>query len=284
MKKLFWYLLLIFVVLVMLTLILVVDKKLDNKKEVPQDQTKEKLSLLNNIDKKIDYFHYNYLDRYLDYQKKYPNLSDIDIVTRVNLGLDQPFYQNTKPSNELNKITILVNKYTYLPEDYVPNNLTKVSNLFSTSTRELVYEAKEAFEKMAAQAQEDGYTIRVISAYRSYHYQKGLYDNYVSRDGIDIADTYSARPGYSEHQTGLVVDIDNGKLDFNHFEETEEFHWMENNAYLYGFILRYPKGKEDITGYDYEAWHYRYVGKEIASFIQQNNLTFDEYYVRYIEK
>ena len=284
MKKLFWYLLLIFVVLVMLTLILVVDKKLDNKKEVPQDQTKEKLSLLNNIDKKIDYFHYNYLDRYLDYQKKYPNLSDIDIVTRVNLGLDQPFYQNTKPSNELNKITILVNKYTYLPEDYVPNNLTKVSNLFSTSTRELVYEAKEAFEKMAAQAQEDGYTIRVISAYRSYHYQKGLYDNYVSRDGIDIADTYSARPGYSEHQTGLVVDIDNGKLDFNHFEDTEEFHWMENNAYLYGFILRYPKGKEDITGYDYEAWHYRYVGKEIASFIQQNNLTFDEYYVRYIEK
>ena len=283
MKKLFWYLLLIFVVLVMLTLILVVDKKVDNKDEVTQDQTKEKLSLLNNIDKKIDYFHYNYLDRYLDYQKKYSYLSDIDIVTRVNLGLDQPFYQNTKPSNELNKITILVNKYTYLPEDYVPNNLIKISDHFSSSTRELVYEAKESFEKMATQAKKEGYTIRVVSAYRSYYYQKGLYDNYASRDGIDIADTYSARPGYSEHQTGLVIDIDNGKLDFNHFEETEEFTWMENNAHLYGFVLRYPKDKEEITGYDYEAWHYRYVGKEIAKSIKESNLTFDEYYVRYLE-
>lgn len=284
MKKVFWYFLLVFIIVVILSLIFIIDKKIDQKEEPTQDETKEKLSLLNNIDRKIDYFHYQYLDRYLDYKEKHSNLMDIDIITRVNLGLDSPFYQDTKQSDKLNKITILVNKYIYLPEDYIPNNLTKISSEFSSSTKELVYEAKEAFEKMAISAKEEGYSIRAISAYRSYSYQKGLYDNYVSQDGVELADTYSARPGYSEHQTGLVVDVDNGKVDFNRFEETEEFNWMNSHAHEYGFILRYPKGKEDITGYDYEAWHYRYVGKEIATFMKNNNLTFDEYYARYIDK
>lgn len=284
MKKIFWYVLLIFIVVVTLTLVVIISKKTDIKQEKPQDEKQEKLKLLNNIDKKIDYFHYTYLDRYIAYKQKNSLLSDMDIVTRVNLGLDQPFYQNTRQSNQLNKTTILVNKYIYLPEDYVPNNLTTISSDFSSSTRQLVYEAKEAFEKMASAAKEQGYTIRAISAYRSYEYQKGLYDNYVQKDGVELADTYSARPGFSEHQTGLVVDIDNGTVDYNNFESTEEFKWMDENAQNYGFILRYPKDKECITGYDYESWHYRYVGKEIATFIKNNNLTYDEYYARYIDK
>ncbi len=284
MKKIFWYVLLIFIVVVTLTLVVIISKKTDIKQEKPQDEKQEKLKLLNNIDKKIDYFHYTYLDRYIAYKQKNSLLSDMDIVTRVNLGLDQPFYQNTRQSNQLNKTTILVNKYIYLPEDYVPNNLTTISSDFSSSTRQLVYEAKEAFEKMASAAKEQGYTIRAISAYRSYEYQKGLYDNYVQKDGVELADTYSARPGFSEHQTGLVVDIDNGTVDYNNFESTEEFKWMDENAQNYGFILRYPKDKECITGYNYESWHYRYVGKEIATFIKNNNLTYDEYYARYIDK
>ena len=137
---------------------------------------------------------------------------------------------------------------------------------------------------MASAAKEQGYTINVSSAYRSYEYQKGLYDNYVEKDGVELADTYSARPGFSEHQTGLVVDIDNGTVDYNNFESTEEFKWMQENAQNYGFILRYPKNKECITGYNYESWHYRYVGKQIATFIKNNNLTYDEYYARYIDK
>ena len=284
MKKIFWYVLLIFIVIVIISLVVIIDNKAKINHEQPKDEKKEKLELLNNIDKKIDYFHYTYLDRYASYKQTNPSLSDIDIVTRVNLGLDQPFYQNTRQSNRLNQTTILVNKYIYLPEDYIPNNLITISNDFSSSTRQLVYEAKEAFEKMATAAKEQGYTIRAISAYRSYEYQKGLYDSYVKKDGTESADRYSARPGYSEHQTGLVVDIDNIKTDFNNFENTEEFKWMEENAQNYGFILRYPKGKEDITGYDYESWHYRYVGETIATFIKNNNLTFDEYYARYIEK
>lgn len=286
MKKIFWYVLLIFIIVVIISLIVITERKteVEIKSEKPKNEKTEKLSLLNNIDKKIDYFNYNYLDRYINYKNSNSNLDDIDIIIRVNIGLDQPFYQNTKQSNKLNDITILINKYIYLPEDYVPNNLTNISPGFSKSTKQLVYEAKEAFEKMANAAKEQGYTIRVISAYRSYDYQKGLYDNYVQKDGVKLADTYSARPGFSEHQTGLVVDIDNGKVDFNNFENTKEFNWMKENAHIYGFILRYPKDKENITGYDYESWHYRYVGKDIATFIKENNLTFDEYYIKYISK
>ena len=284
MKKIFWYLLLVFIVVVIISLIIITEKKNPVQNEKTKNEKTEKLVLLNNIDKNLDYFNYDFLDRYVQYKKCNPSLSDTDIITRVNIGLDKPFYQNTKLSNKLNKTTILVNKYIYLPEDYIPNNLTNINEEFTNSTRQLVYEAKEAFEKMATAAKAQNYTIRAISAYRSYDYQKGLYDNYIKKDGVEKADTYSARPGYSEHQTGLVVDIDNIKTDYNNFETTEEFKWMQANAHNYGFILRYPKDKENITGYEYESWHYRYVGKEIATFIKNNNLTFDEYYIRYIEK
>ena len=104
-----------------------------------------------------------------------------------------------------------------------------------------------------------------------------LYDNYVATDGKEAADTYSARAGYSEHQTGLAVDIYNKVLPYTSFEETEEFTWMQENAYKYGFILRFPKDKTNITGYQYESWHYRYVGKEVAKEIHENNLTLEEY-------
>ncbi len=284
MKKIFWYMLLIFIMVVIISLIVITEKTAKPNTNNNKSEKDEKLLLLNNIDKKIDYFNYSYLDRYIAYKEKNSNLSDEDIITRVNIGLDQPFYQNTKQSNRLNNIAILVNKYIYLPENYTPNNLSIISDSFSTSNRKLVYEAKEMFEKMAAKALEDGYKLRAISAYRSYDYQKGLYDNYLKNDDIDTVDTYSARPGFSEHQTGLVVDVDNFETDFNNFEKTKEFTWMQDNSYKYGFILRYPKDKEEITGYEYESWHYRYVGVEIATFIKNNDITFDEYYVRYIEK
>lgn len=115
-------------------------------------------------------------------------------------------------------------------------------------------------------------------------YQNTLYNNYAKRDGYEAADTYSARPGYSEHQTGLAVDIDNGKEYFTNFEKTKEFTWMQENAYKFGFILRFPENKVTETGYQYESWHYRYVGKEIAKYIHDNDLCFEEYYARFLIK
>ena len=147
----------------------------------------------------------------------------------------------------------------------------------------LVSNAKNSFEKLAEQAKKDGYPVIAMSSYRSYEYQVNLYNRYVASDGVEAADTYSARPGYSEHQTGLCVDVYDGKIDYTNFEDSASFKWMQDNAYKYGFILRFPKDKTNITGYQYESWHYRYVGTKIAKYIHENDITLEEYYAMFIE-
>ncbi len=246
--------------------------------------TKEKLKILGNIDKKINYFKQDYIDRYINYKNKHKKLSNSEIVLQVNMGLDQEFYTNINPSPNQNSNFVLVNKFYYLDKDFVPDNLEKIDKTYSVDGKTLVNVARISFECLAKKAKEDGFTIRAVSTYRSYSYQTNLYNNYVKEDGVNKADKYSARPGFSEHQTGLAVDVDNIKSGFNDFESTKEYKWMLENAHKYGFILRYPKDKEYITGYIYEPWHYRYVGVEIATFIHQNNLTFEEYYFKYIDK
>ncbi len=245
---------------------------------------KEKYKLLGNINKKINYFNDDYIDRYLEYKKKNKDLSNFDIVLRVNIGLDQEFYTNFKKALNIDTTYVLVNKYYNLDSDYVPKKLEVIDSKYSVPGKKLVNVARISFEHLAKKAESEGYSIIAASTYRSYSYQSNLYDNYVKQDGVSNADKYSARPGFSEHQTGLAVDVDNGKSSFNNFENTKEYKWLLDNAYKYGFILRYPKGKEDITGYMYEAWHYRYVGVEIAALIHENNMTYEEYYFKYIAK
>ena len=231
----------------------------------------------------FSYYKKELLQRYINYKAKNSSLSEEDVVTQVNIGLDQPHYTNTKRTPFLNKIYILSNKYFYMDSDYVPDDLEQINSLYSNGNRLLVHEARIQFEQMAKDAKNQGYTIRAMSGYRSYQYQENLYNRYVTEYGVTSADTYYARQGFSEHQTGLVVDIDNNSSIYTSFGDTKEFQWMMDNAYKYGFILRYPKGKETITGYTYEAWHYRYVGKEIAGQMRKENLTFDEYYMRYLD-
>ena len=125
--------------------------------------------------------------------------------------------------------------------------------------------------------------IIAMSTYRSYSYQVDLYKRYVKQDGEEKADTYSGRPGHSEHQTGLAVDVYNKTENYTNFEKTKEFTWMQEHAHEYGFILRFPKGKENETGYQYESWHYRYVGVDAATYIHENNITFEEYYATIIK-
>ena len=183
----------------------------------------------------------------------------------------------------MNTIKLLVNKYRYLKEDYVPNNLVELTKEYSKGGIYLVDEAANAFQELVDNAKKDGLEVRAISAYRSYAYQVNLYNRYKKEDGEAAADTYSARPGFSEHQTGLCVDVDNRVKSFTEFEETKSFNWMQEHAHEYGFILRFPNDKENITGYTYESWHYRYVGKEIATYIKKNNITWDEYYMEFLE-
>ncbi|MBD8026501.1 M15 family metallopeptidase [Ureibacillus sp. Re31] len=161
---------------------------------------------------------------------------------------------------------LIANKKYPLPADFAPGESE---------------EARAAFEKMAADAKKAGFDITAFSTYRSYEYQDTLYNNYVNRDGKENADRYSARPGYSEHQTGLAFDIgEKGKEDLwltAEFGESEAGKWLVENADKYGFILRYPKGKEAITGYMYESWHFRYLGVDLATKVKESNLTLEEY-------
>jgi len=232
---------------------------------------------------KVSYYDKTKEKRYINYQKKNKNLSIEDVVMNVNIGLDKPYYTNTKPAKNLNTNLILVNKYNYLTKSYVPNNLVPINPDYSRSGMSLVKEAKEAFEKLSQDAKQDNMMIFAISSYRSYGYQLNLYNTYVAADGKKAADTYSARAGFSEHQTGLVVDVYDGITPYTSFEETKEFKWMQENAHKYGFILRYPKDKVKITGYQYESWHYRYVGKKISKIIKEKNLSLEEYYVKEVE-
>jgi D-alanyl-D-alanine carboxypeptidase len=150
------------------------------------------------------------------------------------------------------------------------------------SNNKMRKEASTHLEELLSYAEENGHIMYPYSAYRSYDEQSRLYTNYKNRDGEEEADTYSARPGFSDHQTGLTTDIRSSNLGDRLNDDDLEF--MINNSYKYGFILRYPEGKENITRYVYENWHYRYVGKEAAKIIHDNDLTLDEYYDLYVKE
>lgn len=242
----------------------------------------------------LDYFEIENLERYIDFENNPDKLSSIydtskiqenynfkDTVTFVNANLDKKYYTNDiNLSNEdAEKINVIVNKYYKLNKDYVPSDLEGINSRFSAGEQKMRKEAKEAFEKMCEKALDDNLKIYAGSTYRSYDYQLGLYNRYVAKDGFDNAETYSARAGYSEHQLGLAVDVLNGKWDYIS-EKDKEYEWLVNNSYKYGFILRYPRGKEYITGYMFEDWHFRYLGIELANKVYESGLTYDEYVAR----
>lgn len=171
---------------------------------------------------------------------------------------------------------LIVNKTYAVPEDYQPEN-TAEPVTGERCVNCLEKEVMEAFQLMRSDATSLGLNIYIASGYRSYSYQNKLYNNYSAVSGVSGADVYSARPGHSEHQTGLCFDLNSVE---DSFATTDEGKWINQNAYLYGFVIRYPKGKETITGYQYESWHLRYVGKELASKLYHDGdwITLEEYY------
>lgn len=279
MKKLITYLIIIIMLIASISYAVTINnnkQKASNKIENTEEKFIKQM-------KKLDYYKNKNKSRYISYYNNNKNLSATDIVTRINIGLDNAYYSKTKITPYHNKDYILVNKYIQMKDNYIPENLENLDTSYSRSGMKLVKSAKIALEKMIDKAKKDGYTIRVISSYRSYNYQVNLYNKYKEEDGEEKADTYSARPGFSEHQTGLCIDVDDNKLNYTDFDKSSSFNWMQENAHNYGYILRYPEDKTDITGYTYESWHYRYVGQKIATYIKKHNITFDEYYVRFIE-
>lgn len=178
---------------------------------------------------------------------------------------DDPYYAPAPAKHDIEGITyiqgaLIANKSYSLPADFNPG---------------LDPTCETQFNKMINDAARQGLNIWFASGFRSYDYQAQIYSNYVARDGQALADTYSARPGYSEHQSGLAIDVNS--ID-DSFAGTPEAVWLENHCHEYGFILRYPRGKENITGYQYESWHVRYLGTDLSYAVHNSGLTLEEYF------
>lgn len=210
--------------------------------------------------------------------EKKKSTSSLPAVEKVDQS-GQP-YENTITVSDLDSIYILVNKYSGLPQDYEPSDLVQVSSSGENENVRMRKEAAAAFEKMVDASQNEGFVLNACSAYRSYAYQVDLYNNGAANYGTDYADRYWTRPGFSEHQSGLAVDIrmDNDYSDLDAVRNNPHYDWLLKNMHKYGFILRYPDDKEDKTKIAPESWHLRYVGEKLATYLYKNNLTLDEYY------
>ena len=231
------------------------------------------------------------LDRYISYKDKNYDMSYEDVVTYVNIGLDYSFYDFVSNANTDLGVLLLANKYLKLDSSYEPSDLEEIDGKYfidgNSNVRLLRKEAKEAFEKLSSDSILNGTPVYGQSGYRSYGRQEELFDIAVENDGYEIAINDTAKPGHSEHQTGLTIDVSSTKSgNMLEFENTKSFDWMVNNAHKYGFILRYPKDKSHITGFVYESWHYRYVGIKVATDMHDNypDLTYEEYFYKYLDK
>ena len=233
------------------------------------------------------YFLTKNFNLYIEYMNNNKDLSSSEIVRNINIHLDKNFYEDTEKANTTLDTTLLVNKHYLLDKDYIPDDLVNVSQNYawgevgSQKVREVAY---NAFLDMWNAANEEGYYLMINSSYRSYEDQEIVYNNYKNSSGERFADSIAARPGSSEHQTGLALDIfSKTNTNKNTFSQTDEAKWLKENAHNFGFILRYPEDKVDITGYSFETWHYRYVGKDIATYIYENDITYEEYYAYFLE-
>lgn len=229
----------------------------------------------------VDYAKLENLDRYVAYKEKENDDAETTVLY-VNMDFDKEDYVDPLVIDEFDDY-VLVNKHRQLSSEYVPDDLVTIDEEYVKADEEIEIERNvaKAFYDMAEAASKEGLELMVSSGYRSYKDQEEITNTYLELYGQNYVDNYVAKPGFSEHQTAMSLDI--ASKSVNTFVNSDEYTWMMDNGYKYGFILRYPKSKEDITGYKCEAWHYRYVGKKIAKYIKENNITYDEYYVMFLD-
>lgn len=237
-------------------------------------------NLFENNNNKIEYsdiknYDEDNLERYIAYHELYPDLMDAEVIWRVNTKLDYPFYENTTLVDNPDSYTVVVNKYYYLDSEYVPSDLVKIAGSEEIYLRKAAY---DAFLEMQEAIKKAELNIGITSAYRDYYTQNTLYNEYVAEYTQEEADTFSARAGFSEHQTGLAIDINDTKTAYTDFNKTEAYDWIADNAHRFGFIIRYQADSE-LTGYEKEPWHLRYVTKDIAIDMYENNINILEEYL-----
>ena len=250
-----------------------------NDKEVTEFAKRDKVRYLEEFFS-FDLAKLEYYDRYVNYSDL-TGEDDETTVLHVNLDMDKEDYTDPMIVDSYD-VDLLVNKHRQLSNNYVPNDLIEVNSKYRNDDIQKGSKvAVNAFIQMAKAAEKQGLGIIINSGYRSYEEQEELCESYASLYGQSYVDRYVAKPGFSEHQTGFAFDI--GSTTSNVFANSKEFTWIVDNAHKYGFIQRFPKNQEDITGFRYESWHYRYVGKDIAKYIYDNKISFDEYYIRFLD-
>jgi len=271
--------------------LLTVGYSLEDIKILEEKLPKEKLEAL--IDEEHNehlvgivrekYFLLRNLDRYLEFRNDNLNMSYSEIIALVNVNANHEWYEYELVADLSKGNLMLVNKFFKLEDDFMPDDIVNISSRFAYEGHSVKQNVLDAFIDMQSAADEAGLRIIINFGFRTHAEQQRLWDREFNLRGRTSADSLVARPGHSEHQTGLAIDIARTFCSED-FSLTEEYQWLLANAYKFGFILRYPDGKQHITGFRFEPWHWRYVGQENAERIFNTGLTFDEYYAFYIQK
>lgn len=228
----------------------------------------------------LSYAKLKYYDRYVKYSSETGEDEETTVLF-VNLSMDTDDYVNPVKTSAFS-IDMLVNKHYKLDEDFVPDDLVEFDQEYcNDEVQEGNREAVVAFKNMYEAAKKEGLGLVINSSYRSYQDQENICNTFKDLYGEGYVTKYVALPGFSEHQTGLAFDI--GSTSSKIFAESKEYEWMKENAYKYGFILRFTKSNAYITGFRSEPWHYRYVGKKVAKYIYDNNISLEEYYAEFLD-
>ncbi len=224
------------------------------------------------------FFNPENTERYKKYAALNPNMNADDIVWRVNNNLDKEKYEYDVLVSDCDNPYIIVNKYFKLPEDYCPPDLVDADGCLMRK------DTAEAYIRMRDKAKEEGFSISVVWGYRSIQDQKMLYDRFLRNSTVSEVDKTCARPCYSEHHTGMAIDIQGSIPGGRNISKTPEAAWLRENCYKFGFILRYLPEIVEITGYEPEPWHLRYVGVEVSTDMKERNIkSFEEYNERFLK-
>lgn len=228
------------------------------------------------------YFLFDNLDKYIEYQKENDEEENSKIVAIINTEANVDWFDNEKQTDVSKKELMLVNRIYGLNSDFEAEHIESVPIKYAYDGMKLSKVVINNIADLCDSAYEEGYTFVVSEGYRTYKEQSKLYNNYADSFGKSEADKYVARPGHSEYETGLSFDLVPYNKQYKNPKKSEEYKWLRDNAYKYGFIFRFESGKEDLTGLDEDIWRLRYVGTNAALTIKNEGICFEEYYAYYV--
>ncbi|NLC48144.1 MAG: M15 family metallopeptidase [Tenericutes bacterium] len=257
-------------------------------KQLKQDELKSLLKMDYNSDivflVKEKYFIFKNLSLYLEYKKDNKNKDLTNIVAIINTEANIEWIDESKDTDTTKNELMLVNRLYGLKNDYEPDDIVEVSVQYAYSGVKISSMILDPIIEMIEDAKNSGYSLVLSDGYRSYKDQEKMFNNYKNSYGESDADIYVARPGHSEYQTGLSFDISPYNKVYDNPKNSEEYIWLEENAYNYGFIFRFPSDKENLTQFRASTWRLRYVGVSAATLIYNEKICFEEYYAYFVDK